>query len=43
MDTEAYLATIKAKLVSSAIVRAIDIVQEYVMLARLVLLSRADY
>jgi len=30
MDTEAYLAAIKAKLVNSAIVRHIDIVQEYV-------------
>jgi hypothetical protein len=29
MDTEAYLATIKAKLVNSAVVRQIDIVQEY--------------
>ena len=29
MDTEGYLAAIKAKLVNSAIVRHIDIVQEY--------------
>ena len=29
MDTEAYLAAIKAKLVNSAVVRQIDIVQEY--------------